>query len=170
MMSLGTRQEDITSRPSKPGEGGFINVLFEQDIRPFKFRLLEAFNFITSSNLRKKLFWIIDSCPTLESEEIFSFFAELKEKLPANVKIIIGQREGDILSRNRNVFSPFVFSVPNENEKKDYMSNYCDLFFLLDCSIILSSFFVFFCVFRGISTCIPSRPSVYVTSGWLGLS
>lgn len=119
LISSTTRWEDI--KKQLPGEGGFINVLFEQDIRPFKFRLLEAFNFIASSNLRKKLFWIIDSCPTLESEEIFSFFAELKEKLPANVKIIIGQREGDILSRNRNVFSPFVFSVANENEKREYV-------------------------------------------------
>ena len=120
LISSTTRWEDI--KQQLPGEGRFINVLFEQDIRPFKFRLLEAFNFITASNLRKKLFWIIDSCPTLESEEIFSFFAELKEKLPANVKIIIGQREGDILSRNRNLFSPFVFRVANEDEKREYVN------------------------------------------------
>ncbi|MBW1837939.1 MAG: hypothetical protein JRI99_13580 [Deltaproteobacteria bacterium] len=122
LISSTTPWEDI--KQQLPGEGGFINVLFEQDIRPFKFRLLEAFNFITSSNLRKKLFWIIDSCPTLESEEIFSFFAKLKEKLPANVKIIIGQREGDILSRNRNVFSPFVFRVANEDEKTNDLRAY----------------------------------------------
>ncbi len=108
-----------------PGDGEFFDVLFEQDIRPFKYKILEFFNFIASSDPEKKVLWILDPRPNLEIGYIAAFFSEIKDKLPENIKILIGQREGDILTRNQKLFSSFALKVADEDQKKKYVSQWC---------------------------------------------
>jgi tetratricopeptide (TPR) repeat protein len=108
-----------------PGEGEFFDILFDQDIRSFKYKILEFFNFIASSDPQIKILWIIDPRPNLEIGYIAAFFSEIKDTLPKNTGILIGQREGDILTRSQQLFSPFRLEVADKDQENKFVSQWC---------------------------------------------
>ena len=86
LISSTVKWEDL--KKQFPGEGEFFDILFDQDIRSFKYKILEFFNFIASSDPQIKILWIIDPRPNLENAYIASFFSEIKEALSKNTKIL----------------------------------------------------------------------------------
>nr|HID59178.1 tetratricopeptide repeat protein [Desulfobacterales bacterium] len=114
--------EDIKKK--FPGEGEFLNVLFNKDIRPFKHKLLEALKYMGSLDDQKKIVWIIDPRPRLESEETSSFFADVKDKLPPNIKVVIGQRDGDVLSQRQDIFPTIFLGEVDTEKKEEYLTEW----------------------------------------------